>query len=231
MPPCDVLRLWCLCIAIGARLQVECRAAYLARCPICCDRPHCNATAFTPRRAAPIGSDPEVERCHVNPWVNRGDCVSRLAKRQFSRLQGRRSGMTLALLRHGPAGGPRASRTKTQALRVVMLHRSVSGACGSGRSASLVFVNCDAVHGLTMGQPLPSRSKRGRGDAPRASPAPSGDVVSGGSTTGALSTLPREIALHCELLGPAHLSRLIQAANDADSAEPTFEFLPLALTH
>ena len=89
MPPGDALSLWCHCIAIGARLQVECRAAYLARCANCCDRPHCNATAFTPRRAPPIGSNPEVERCRVNPWANRGDCVSRLAKRLVRQLRDR----------------------------------------------------------------------------------------------------------------------------------------------
>ena len=60
-----------------------------------------------------FGSDPEVERCHVNPRRNHVACVSRLAKRQFSRLPGPRSSSTLKLLRQGPAGGPRASRTKT----------------------------------------------------------------------------------------------------------------------
>ena len=55
--------------------------------------------------------------------------------------------------------------------------------------------------------------------------------MSGGSTTGALSTSPAAFALCGVRVGHSHLSRLVQAANDASSAEQAFEFLPLALTH
>ena len=46
-----------------------------------------------------------------------------------------------------------------------------------------------------------------------------------------LEHLAGAFALCGERVGHPHLSRLVQAANDACSAEPVFEFLPLALTH
>ena len=49
-----------------------------------------------PATTAQIGSDPEVEHCHVNPPANHVDCDSRLANRQFLRLQGEPGGGTLA---------------------------------------------------------------------------------------------------------------------------------------
>ena len=54
--------------------------------------------------------------------------------------------------------------------------------------------------------------------------------MSGGSTTGALSTLPARSHFAASSLA-IPISRLVQAAIDACSAEPAFEFLPLSLTH
>lgn len=51
--------------------------------------------------------------------------------------------------------------------------------------------------------------------------------MDGGPTTGTLSTSRPALALRCDRLGPSPLSRLIEAANDADSAESAFRVLSL----
>ena len=54
--------------------------------------------------------------------------------------------------------------------------------------------------------------------------------MNGGLTTGASSTLLPALALRCDRLGHSPLSRLFQAANDADSAESAFR-VPSLRTH
>lgn len=91
-------------------------------------------------------------------------------------------------------------------------------------------VQSGAVYGLTM-VPVPAFALDAwRGNAPQTSSALSGDVIDGGPTTGAQSTLPAfAYVIRCD--GWYFLSRLFQVANDASPAGLVFEFFFLAFTH
>lgn len=167
-----------------------------------CTRTGCVKGAFRVQTTEPLNrpspSEPEVEGHLVNPRSNRGTRLSWRANRHFLRLQGRACRQTLGVASARFSWRTRVHRAPERKPSSGDLHHGAYGAGSPGtHRVPSAFFSAAWPMARPWSPSWPSRSTRGPDATPRTLPAASGDVIAGGSTTDALSNLPRSTPWPC----------------------------------